>query len=127
MTSVAVTAETEVSRVQAKFIAALQEKGMQHTMEWVTGGYDDLAAARVRDEMANALGAFIDDDEARELWLTDQLESAASRVSNRSTSAGHELSKDSYVSALAHELERVGRVARRERRNAVRQRLVAAE
>lgn len=118
--------KSNVAQVQDLFLAEVQKHGIQHALEWVTGWYERIAMARVRDEMEGALGTFIEDQEARELWLTDQLEDAAKRVSNRSTSAGHELAKDSYVSALARELERSGKPGRRERWDALRARTAAA-
>ncbi|MBC8742027.1 hypothetical protein F6X40_36420 [Paraburkholderia sp. UCT31] len=58
------------------------------------------------DEMKRALGEHINDREARRLYLTDRLLSAARRVGNYSTSPGANLMREAEAAVAARAAER---------------------
>ncbi len=93
--------KTHLAQVQDEFIAKLNKEGILHTFEWLHGWFDQVARAAVQDELNRALGDRVDDEQARGLYLADELMNMASNVSNHSTSATANLLRQARVSALA--------------------------
>jgi hypothetical protein len=123
---------SNIQEVQDKFLAAVAKDGLVHTLQWIGTWYDRAAEAAAEDELQRGLGEFAGDSEARELALLDHLLPNSERVSNYSTSAGHNLYQQAMLAAQARLLNqlidgKVGPAGRRRQWADVRARLQGAK
>lgn len=102
-------AKNKLAEVQANFIKSIEEKGIEHALTWVGGIYRSVAEELLKKEMEEQLGDRYSIPEARCLYLEAYLADVASRVSNRSTSVGHELMKDAFTSVAAKQFNELSR------------------
>lgn len=95
----ATTIMSHLDEVQRAFIAAVQDKGIIHALEWIEGWYSRAAKAQILDEYAQAKSEVVDAD------LTVKLAQAARSVTHLSSSAGHNMLALAKVEAIAELME----------------------
>lgn len=98
------SATSHVDEVQKAFIAEIQENGLSHALRWSDSWFARAAAAEVQDTMRNSLGEHINNPEAVELHLLEQLFIDAGSANNFSTSAGHNLFRAAMIAARTEAL-----------------------
>ncbi len=97
---------TELERVKAEFLAEIEKRGIVHVFEWMHGWFDTVAAAQIRDEMADYLAPHGKDQQAVNLHLMERMMCDARSVSNHSTSASANLMRQARVSVMAQMIDR---------------------
>jgi hypothetical protein len=120
------TQKTAVQAFQQKFVRNVEDEGIEFALTWIAGSYQELAAARLDDDIARAFGEHAKNPANRDglvLFLTTRLVAASARIANRSTGAGTNLLMDADVAVTAQRLEKLSSGERSRQWDAFRERV----
>lgn len=100
---------SRINKVQEELIETLQERGVKHTLEWISSWYNKAAEATIRaeiDEMKANAPEGVDPTEAIKCHLIDQMMRHSNNVDNKSTSIGANAMKEAMAATYAQIFQR---------------------
>jgi hypothetical protein len=104
------TERTALETLQEKFLQEVRNNGIEHVFTWIGSWYQELATARLADDIERAFGEHAKNPANKDglvLFLTSRLAEAGSHLAHRSTGAGTNLLADAVVAVTAKRLEKL--------------------